>query len=126
MGSGKIHATGCSLESVYVMRMYLDCVPCFVRQGLELVRNTTDDEALQEKALREMLLAISRIDLSQSPPAMGQTLHRLARSLLDEEDPYRQIKDRFTALVLRLYPSLKSRVAHSPDPLGNAVRLAIA
>jgi uncharacterized protein with ATP-grasp and redox domains len=106
--------------------MYLDCVPCFVRQGLELVRNTTDDEALQEKALREMLLAISRMDLSQSPPAMGQILHRLARSLLDDDDPYRQIKHRFNELALRLYPTLKSRVEDSPDPLTTAVRFAIA
>ncbi len=126
MGPSQMHATRCALETVHVMRMYLDCVPCFVRQGLELVRNTTDDEALQEKTLREMLLAISRIDLSQSPPAMGQILHRLARSLLGEEDPYRLIKDRFNELILKSYPSLKSRVEDSRDPLDTAVRLAIA
>jgi uncharacterized protein with ATP-grasp and redox domains len=73
-----------------------------------------------------MLLAVSRIDLSQSPPRMAQVLHRVARSLLDHEDPYRQMKDRFNSLALRLYPSLKSLVEDSSDPFATAIRLAIA
>jgi len=108
------------------MKAYLDCVPCFVRQGLELVRTTTNDESRQEEALREMLLAISRIDLSQSPPRMGQILHRVARTLLDNEDPYRQIKNRSNALALKLYPELKSITANSSDPFATTVGLSIA
>ena len=63
------------------MRTYFDCIPCFFRQALDSVRLVTDDEAVHEELLREVLRAVSEMDLRQSPPAMGQHIHRLIRRL---------------------------------------------
>ena len=108
------------------MRTFFDCIPCFVRQSLDSVRMLTDDEAIHEQLLREVLRALGKMDLRQSPPAMAQRIHRLIRELTGESDPYRAAKDRFNRLALDIYPKLKARVKRSADPLATAIRLAIA
>lgn len=108
------------------MRTYFDCVPCFVRQVLDSVRMTTDDEQIQEKVLREALYLGSKMDLSQSPPAMAQKIHRFIREITGVKDPYLEVKNRFNKLGLQMYPELKQQVETSADPLETAVRLAIA
>lgn len=108
------------------METYLDCIPCFVRQALEAARFVTDDEAAQMEVLRAVLRAVSEMNMRMPPPAMGRQIHRLIRQVTGDDDPYREVKDRFNRLVLEWYPELKRRVEQSADPLETAVRLAIA
>ena len=108
------------------MKTFLDCIPCFVRQGLDSARLATDDEQIHEKVVRETLRLAADLDMSQSPPAIGQKIHRLIRRLIDDNDPYHRIKEQFNNLALKLYPELKERVMESEDPFTTAVRLAIA
>jgi uncharacterized protein with ATP-grasp and redox domains len=108
------------------MQTYLDCVPCFVRQVLDSVKMTTDDEQIHEKVLREALRLASKMDLHQSPPAMAQKIHRFIRELTGVQNPYLQVKDRFNKLALNMYPDMKERIETSTDPFETAVRLAIA
>ncbi|MGB2821494.1 MAG: ARMT1-like domain-containing protein [Phycisphaerae bacterium] len=108
------------------MRTFFDCIPCFIRQGLDSVRMVTDDEAIHGRLLREVLRAASEMDLRRSPPEMGQYVHRLIRKLSGRDDPYRGVKDRFNRVALEIYPQLRERVEHAARPLETAVRLAIA
>ena len=101
------------------MKTYYDCIPCFVRQALDSVRLVTDDETLHERLLREVLRAASEMDLRQSPPAMGQRIHRLIRTLTKQSDPYRDLKRRHNRLALDLYPQLRERVQRASNPAGD-------
>jgi len=108
------------------MKTYFDCIPCLVRQALDSVRLTTDDEDIIEQVMHEALSLACRMDLRQSPPAMAQKIHRVIRKLTGVHDPYLQMKNRFNKLALKMYPELKERIEASADPLETAVRLAIA
>jgi len=108
------------------MRTFLDCIPCFVRQALDAARLATDDEQIHEQVVREVLRLASDLDMSQSPPVIGQQIHRLIRKLIGNNDPYRELKRRFNHLALRMCAELEQRVRASKDPLETAVRLAIA
>jgi len=108
------------------MQMSLDCIPCFVRQALEAVRFVTDNPALHERVLREVLALAATLDLRQSPPVVGQQIHRRLRELTHQADPYRSAKDRFNRLGMRLLPGLLRKTASAEDPLRMATRLAIA
>lgn len=108
------------------MKTCLDCMPCFVRQALEAARFVTDDPVIHESVVRGILREAARMDFSQSPPAIGQKLHRLLRELTDVEDPYRQIKDHFNHAALSLLPILSARIREASDPLYMALRVAIA
>ena len=108
------------------MRIFLDCIPCFVRQALDSARLATNDERIHEQVVREVLRLAADLDMSQSPPAIGQQIHRLIRKLINNNDPYRELKQRFNRLALRLCVELEERVRTSEDPLETALRLAIA
>ena len=97
-----------------------------MRQTLDAVRFVTDDEAIQMEVLRKVLRAASEMDMRMAPPAMGQQIHRLIRRLTGQDDPYRDVKDRFNRFAMGLYPEMKARVEAAADPLAAAVRVAIA
>ncbi|MFZ2147486.1 MAG: ARMT1-like domain-containing protein [Sedimentisphaerales bacterium] len=108
------------------MQIYLDCIPCFIRQTLDSVRLITDDEKIQEQVVREVLRLASDLDMSQSPPVIGQQIHRVIRKLIGNNDPYRELKQRYNHLALRIRTELEEHVRTSEDPLETTVRLAIA
>jgi uncharacterized protein with ATP-grasp and redox domains len=108
------------------MRIYLDCIGCFVRQALDAARLATEDEQIHEKVVRKVLRLAAELDMSQSPPAIGQQIHRLIRNLVSSDDPYRKIKRRFNNLALKLYSELRKQIVSSSDRLEIAIRLAIA
>ena len=108
------------------MHTQLDCIPCFLRQALGAIRRLTDDEEMHARVVRELLRGLGELDLTDPPPVMGRRIHRLIRRLLDDDDPYRPVKEQFNRHALALYPSLKERIEASADPFDTAVRLAIA
>ncbi len=108
------------------MKIFLDCIPCFVRQSLDSVRLATDDKQIHEQVVREVLRLAADLDMRQSPPAIGQQIHRLIRKLVGHNDPYHGIKRQFNNLALKLYSGLRKQVVSSDDRLETAVRLAIA
>lgn len=108
------------------MKSYLDCIPCFIRQTLDSVRKVTDEESVQEEVLRYVLWVSSRMDLNESPPFIGQLIHRMIRNKTKIVDPYMEVKKQFNRELLSRYSVLKYLVDHSNDPLETAVRLSIA
>jgi len=108
------------------MHIFLDCIPCFVRQALDAARLATDDKKIHEQVLREVLVLAKVLDMSQSPPVMGQKIHRLIRELVGTEDPYRDVKRRFNNTALKLYPKMRTHIIESKNTLETAIRLAIA
>jgi len=108
------------------MRIYLDCFPCFLRQALDAARFATDDEKVHETVVQYVLRLASEMDIRQSPPVIGQQIHRLIRQITGKADPYHQQKRLSNELALRLYSEMKQDVDEAPNPLEAAVRLAIA
>ncbi|MFW6132444.1 MAG: damage-control phosphatase ARMT1 family protein [Planctomycetota bacterium] len=108
------------------MHASLDCIPCFVRQALEAARFVTDDTSVHERVVRDVLRTAAGMDLAQSPPVVGQRIHRDLRRLTGSVDPYRPAKDRFNRMALAVLPGCRRRIDEADDPLRTALRLAIA
>ncbi|MGB8225764.1 MAG: ARMT1-like domain-containing protein, partial [Sedimentisphaerales bacterium] len=104
----------------------MDCIPCFVRQTLDAARHATQDQRTHERVVREVLRLASNLDMSQSPPKIGQQIHRLIREQTGVEDPYYMVKKKFNNASLELYSKMRHLIIESKDPLETAVRLAIA
>lgn len=107
------------------MRVHLDCFPCFLKQALIALRLGTKDKTLQEKILKSILDDIKRADTSKPPAYTTTFIHKTIRNLLGR-DPFKEIKSEYNQIALRLYPSLKTTIMESPDPLWTSTRLAIA
>lgn len=108
------------------MHIFLDCIPCFIRQALNAARLATVDKHIHEQVLRKVLVLAKDLDMSQSPPLMGQKIHRLIRELVGTEDPYRDVKKQFNNAALQLYPKMRTYILESKNMLKTAIRLAIA
>lgn len=108
------------------MKTSLNCIPCFVRQALDAARQLSADMTFHERILRDVLRWTSEMDLNQSPPVLGQRIHRHLRELTENDDPYRQAKEDQNRMALALLPELEAMVASAADPLETAIRLAMA
>lgn len=108
------------------METSLDCIPCLIRQSLEMARAVTDDTNVQEQVLRDVLKLVADMDMHQPPPVMAQRIHRNLRSMTGVKDPYKEAKAHQNRMALSVLEDLQTRVAASDDPLMTAVRLAIA
>ena len=108
------------------MKTYIDCIPCFISQSLNAARLATPDENIHEQVMRGVLSEVSTMDLSQSPPLMGQYIHKIIRNFTGNTDPYKSVKDRFNQFAMELLPDLLKKVRESSNPLETACRIAIA
>jgi uncharacterized protein with ATP-grasp and redox domains len=107
------------------MLVHLDCFPCFLKQALIALRLGTQDVALQERILKSVLDEIKSADTSKPPAYTSTFIHKKIRNLLGK-DPFEKIKSEYNQIALALYPSLKTLVEESRDPLWTSTRLAIA
>lgn len=107
------------------MRVHLDCFPCFLRQSIIALRLGTKDESLRETILKSTLDYIQNTDISKPPAYTTSFIHKKIRQMLGI-DPFKEIKSEYNQIALRLYPSLKTTIEKSPDPLWVSTRLAIA
>ena len=99
------------------MNTSIDCIPCFVRQTLDAARISSDDPIVHEQIIRDVLRWLSQMDMSLSPPALAQRIHRRLRELTGVADPYRKQKDQHNQMALQLLPGLRTQVEKSNDPL---------
>jgi len=116
------------------VKLQLECIPCFMKQAVEVMRRLGSDNGLAKDILKEIGLLVQNMDSFATPPEFGLVVHRLIKERLKNEDPYRDIKREHVQQALAIYPQLKRLVEGSGDPLytslkisaaGNAIDLAI-
>jgi hypothetical protein len=107
------------------MRTYLDCIPCFYRQALEVAKITGANEIIQKKIIDELSKLIPDFSLEASPPEMGREIYNLVGKISGVKDPFKEIKENSNKFALKLYPELKQEINNSEDRLSAAVKLSI-
>lgn len=108
------------------MRTYIDCIPCFLKQALWASRLTTADEIKIKSVLNEIGMMVKDIPLNSSPPETGRVIYKKIGEILGVSDPFKRIKEKYTEIALKLYPSLKEKVRESNDKMLTAIRISIA
>ena len=103
-----------------------ECIPCAMGSLITLFKKGMVPEDKQDFIFRTLLKYFSELNYNQSPPEIGQQMHQIIKDLLNNPDPYAEIKDKFNRLLLDLYPELKKQVIAADDRFDFALRLAIA
>ena len=106
------------------MRVFLDCLPCMVRQILEASRMGTDDIALQQEIMDEALAVVCRYREYPNAPEVARDIHRIVKRRTGNADPYRAVKDESIASALALYPFLEEYLGTKEDTLYWALKAA--
>jgi uncharacterized protein with ATP-grasp and redox domains len=97
-----------------------------VRQAYDACRMITDDETKIRSIMQTVLKKLSVSDMTDTPPKIGQYMHRIIREELQNPDPYRELKRLSTKKALELVPSALHMIQSAQDPFSAAVRFAIA
>ena len=108
------------------MKVYLDCIPCFLRQALEAARWGTEDARKQRAVLDEVAVLIPGLPIDATPIDMGREIHRVVKEVTEVSDPYWEVKRRCNDRALELSSQFREHVIASSDPLLVALKLAAA
>ncbi len=108
------------------MKLYLDCIPCFMQQALRAGRMATSDEKKIKLILDKTGEMVSTISMHATPAEIGMKVYRIVSEVTGVRDPYKHIKQQHISETKAIYPELEKIVADSVDKLLTAIRIAIA
>lgn len=106
------------------MEIYLDCLPCFLRQVLEAARLTTSRTEVQAKIMKETAKLISDYERFRYSPEVGRAMHQIVKKHSGVSDPYKDIKSENIRNSLEIYPSLKHFLFKKEERLYWALKIA--
>ncbi len=108
------------------MKLYLDCIPCFMQQALRAGRMATSDDKKLKQILDETGELVKTISMHTTPAEIGMSVYRIVSEVTGVRDPYKNMKQQHIAETKSIYSELEKIVANSNDKLLYAIRIAIA
>ncbi len=106
------------------MDVYLDCLPCSLRQALEASRMATDNSELHGKIMADSAALLQSYNKFTNAPEICREVHRIVKEHTGNRDPYKDIKKKDIETALALMPSLKRFVDVNHDRLYRAFKAA--
>ncbi|MGB7980525.1 MAG: ARMT1-like domain-containing protein [Candidatus Nanopelagicales bacterium] len=106
------------------MELFLDCLPCMLRQALEAARMASPDDAVQAAIMDDAMQVLTQHRSYSSAPAMAAAMHGIVKERSGLTDPYEQVKERDVAAALRLEPMLREFVSDGSDVLLSALKVS--
>jgi len=107
------------------MRLYLECIPCYLRQVLEAMEMFTDDRDLKEKILREVLEAAADFNTEEIGLMTNAKIHRILKKYAPAGDPYKKEKERMNLICMEMTDEIAAMIEGSKNPFETALRIAI-
>ncbi|NLM37545.1 MAG: DUF89 family protein [Firmicutes bacterium] len=98
------------------MEVFLDCLPCVLRQVLEASRLATDRFDVQEAIMQEATALLSEYRKFRNAPELGGRMHQIVKRHTGVPDPYREVKAESIRDALQVYPFLERYLSEQVDP----------
>jgi damage-control phosphatase, subfamily I len=108
------------------MKTYLDCIPCFFKQGLASARILGTDEKTQKVIVDRIAKAVPSFPLLSTPPEMGKIIYDIIKDVIKKDDPFRGLKQKSNTLAMDVSENLKQKIQDSRDRLLTGMNLSIA
>lgn len=105
------------------MDIMLDCLPCLLKQSLDAVRKTTNDERVHKKVVLKTAELLSKYKEFECSPALCREIHNIVKQETGNSDPYFEIKQKDLAAAKRLYTSLNEFLSKKEDTLYWALKV---
>ncbi len=106
------------------MKIFLDCLPCMLRQVLDAARLATDKTAQHEAIMDLAVQVVTEYRSFTCAPALCRKLHQLVKSETGIKDPYAGIKARDIAAAHAIYPMLLDFLEEKQGSLEWALKIA--
>jgi len=106
------------------MKTYLDCIPCFFKQALTAAKIAQLNEQKIKAVFDHIAAIIPEISMHSTPPEIGMMVYKAIYQAADIEDPFKEVKQKSTEYLLKIYQDLERQVQSSADPLYTALRFS--
>ncbi|NLJ30986.1 MAG: DUF89 family protein [Clostridiales bacterium] len=106
------------------MEIFLDCLPCLLRQGLEASRLATDRVDLQNKIMEDSIQILSRYKDYRCSPDLCRSMHQAVKKHTGLSDPYAEIKARDIRAAKAILPDLFAFLKSKQNSLYWALKIA--
>jgi len=110
------------------MKIWPDCIPCIIRMSLNTARIVIKSDK-EIKSFMDWLLQLSHFketNWNVTSPDIIHDVWLMLRQMFAIRDPLEKIKKEQNDTACQVYPFAKDHVLKSDDPLGEAVKFAIA
>lgn len=108
------------------MQVVAECIPCYLRQALNTLRQTKVEDNRAQAKLKELLPLIAKLDSTRTPAENSTLVLRLLYELMGDKDPFAEAKRESNRLALGLIPQMRRLIEKSADPLYTALQVAVA
>lgn len=108
------------------MKTSVDCLVCFVKQGLRVAQMYGCSETVQREVVEELGRLLPQLDPEKTPPTNSMPVYQAIYSIIGCADPYLDIKRMENSRALERIEALKKEVKESAEPLRVACGYAIA
>lgn len=108
------------------MKTDVECLPCFVRQALQVARIAGCSPELQMSVVKKVSTIVAGLDMQLDPPANAEHVYRTIAEITGHEDPYRRLKIDSNDQALKIIPTLRQEIQVSAEKLATIVRFVIA
>jgi len=95
----------------------------------QALRTSDIIKASEEKKMQAVISVIrylSSVDFAAPPPVISEGVYSCIKKVLNNDDPYRKVKQKFTRIAFSYLPQLKKIIKESKNPIDTAVRLSLA
>lgn len=108
------------------MKVVLECIPCYMKQGINALAQTKCAEEKARQIMYQILPMIPELDPEGSPAVNSTIILHKINELLEIDDPFKEAKKKSNELALSLLPQLRERIRQSEDPFYTACQISVA
>lgn len=106
------------------MKIFLDCLPCLLRQALEASRRVTKNQDIQALIIEEAIKIISDYKKYNCSPEIAKDIHNIIKEITGDPDPYEAVKRYDIKKAEEVYPLLKELLAKENEKIYWALKIA--
>lgn len=106
------------------MKIFLECLPCMLRQALEAAYLTTDDENLHEIIMIEAMDELAKYQEYVCAPQLAEVIHNIVKKHSGKKDPYATIKSNDIRMAQNVESKMRRYIVENDDILKNILRVA--
>jgi uncharacterized protein with ATP-grasp and redox domains len=106
------------------MQTQPECLECFLRQSRLTAQKVTDNQDLVFETVQEVSKLLPTFSQQLTPAESATLVNKAAAEYLGVSDPFKDEKETYNRLALKIYPHLKEYVDQAKDNLYAAVRVA--
>jgi damage-control phosphatase, subfamily I len=107
------------------MKMYLECIPCIIKQAYNTAQRATDDKGKIREILDKTSEYVKTLNLDQTPADACNYVYKITKEITGKNDPYKEEKDKYNQICLEMLPAIEKKIYESDEPIHAAIKASI-